>query len=278
MCLDETTKQLVGEITVSIPASPGQPERIDYEYERNGVGALFMMCAPLEGWREVSVRAQKTAVDYAQCPKALADEHFAEAEKIILIQDNLNTHKPTSLYETFELEEAHRLKQRFEFHYTPKHASWLNIAECELSALARQCLDRRFPDVEHLSDEVREWIRERNQFRVFCSDMWKPYLKVIDKRLPQAVHVLDKFHIVANLHKAADEVRRQEASRMAAEGYEPILKKSRYCFLKRPENLTPNQEVKLKELLQYALKSVRAYQLKESFGAIWDYKSIRWAR
>ena len=166
VCLDETTKQLVREITVSIPASPGQPERIDYEYERNGVGALFMMCAPLEGWLEVNVSGRKTSVDYAQCLKVLADEYFAEAEKIILIQDNLNTHKPASLYEAFELEEAHRLKQRFEFHYTPKHASWLNIAECELSALARQCLDRRIPDMEHLSDEVREWVRERNQFQV----------------------------------------------------------------------------------------------------------------
>lgn len=111
-----------------------------------------------------------------------------------------------------------------------------------------------------------------------CSDMWKAYLKVIAKRLPQAMHVLDKFHIVAHLHKAVDEVRREEASRLAKEGYEPILKRMKYCFLKRPENLTPNQELKLGEILQYNLKSVRAYLLKESFRALWDYESIQWAR
>lgn len=111
-----------------------------------------------------------------------------------------------------------------------------------------------------------------------CSDMWKAYLKVIAKRLPQAIHVLDKFHIVAHLHKAVDEVRREEASRLAKEGYEPILKRTKYCFLKRPENLTPNQELKLGEILQYNLKSVRAYLLKESFRALWDYESIRWAK
>jgi transposase len=114
--------------------------------------------------------------------------------------------------------------------------------------------------------------------RFVCSDMWKAYLKVINKRLPQAIHVLDKFHIVAHLHKAVDEVRREEASRMAKEGYEPILKKAKYCLLKRPENLTPNQELKLNDLLHYDLRSMRAYQLKESFRAIWEYDSVRWAR
>lgn len=114
--------------------------------------------------------------------------------------------------------------------------------------------------------------------RFVCSDMWKAYLTVIAKRLPRAIHVLDKFHIVANLHKAVDEVRREEATRMAREGYQPILKKTKYCFLKRPENLTPSQEVKLKELLCYNLRSVRAYLLKESFRALWNYESIGWAR
>ena len=118
----------------------------------------------------------------------------------------------------------------------------------------------------------------RTGIRFVCSDMWKAYLTVIARRLPQAIHVLDKFHIVAHLHKAVDEVRREESTRLAKEGYEPILKKSKYCFLKRPENLTPNQELKLGELLQYNLKSVRAYLLKESFRALWDYESIRWAR
>ncbi len=108
--------------------------------------------------------------------------------------------------------------------------------------------------------------------------MWKAYLTVIGRRLPKAIRVLDKFHIVVNLHKAVDEVRREESARMAKEGYEPILKKSKYCFLKRPENLTPNQDLKLEELMQYDLMSVRAYQLKEGFRALWDYQSIRWAR
>ena len=114
--------------------------------------------------------------------------------------------------------------------------------------------------------------------RFVCSDMWKAYLKVIAKRLPQAIHVLDKFHIVAHLHKAVDEVRREESARLVKDGYEPILKKSKYCFLKRPDNLTPNQELKLSQLLQYNLKSVRAYLLKESFRALWEYESVRWAQ
>ena len=117
-----------------------------------------------------------------------------------------------------------------------------------------------------------------SNIRFVCSDMWKAYLKVIAKRLPQAIHVLDKFHIVANLHKAVDKVRREEAAQMVRDGYEPILRKSKYCLLKRPENLTPNQDLKLKEVLQYNLKSVRAYLLKESFRALWDYNSVRWAR
>ena len=162
VCMDEATKQLVKEITPPMPAGPGQAERIDYEYERNGVGTMFMMCAPLEGWRQVDVRAQKTAVDYAQCLRALSDVHFPDADKIILVQDNLNTHKPAALYEAFEPGEAHRLSQRFEFHYTPKHASWLNIAECELSALARQCLARRIADMPTLKKEIRSWVNKRN--------------------------------------------------------------------------------------------------------------------
>ncbi len=117
-----------------------------------------------------------------------------------------------------------------------------------------------------------------SEIRFVCSDLWKAYLKVIAKRLPQAIHVLDKFHMVAHLHKAVDEVRREESTRLAKEGYEPILKKSKYCFLKRPENLTPNQELKLGELLQYNLKSLRAYPLKESFRALWEYESVRWAK
>ncbi len=166
VCLDETTKQLVKEITPPLPARKGKAERIDYEYERNGVGTLFMMCAPLEGWRNVDVRSQKKAIDYADCLKSLSDEYFPNAEKIILIQDNLNTHKPASLYEAFDPQEARRIKERFEFHYTPKHASWLDIAECEFSAMARQCLNRRIPDMETLTSEVAAWVDARNQSKV----------------------------------------------------------------------------------------------------------------
>ena len=166
VCLDESTKQLVKEITKPMPPQPGKPERFDYEYERNGVGTLFMMCAPLEGWREVDVREQKTAVDYAQCLKALSDQHFPDADQIILVQDNLNTHKPASLYEAFSPKEAQRIKERFEFHYTPKHASWLNIAECEFSALARQCLRQRIPTMGELRKEVEAWAKARNGSQV----------------------------------------------------------------------------------------------------------------
>jgi hypothetical protein len=157
VCLDETTKQLVKEITAPMPAEPGRPARVDYEYERNGVGSLFMMCAPLEGWREVSVRERKTAQDYAQCLKELTEVHYPDVEKIVLVQDNLSTHSMTSLYATFEPEEALRIRNRFEIHYTPKHASWLNIAECELSALSRQCLQRRIADMDELESEVTAW-------------------------------------------------------------------------------------------------------------------------
>lgn len=162
VCLDETTKQLVKEITAPLPVEKGRPARVDYEYERNGVGTLFMMCAPLEGWREVSVRERKTAQDYAQCLKELADVHYCDAEKIVLVQDNLSTHSLSSLYATFKPEEARRIRKRFEFHFTPKHASWLNIAECELSALSRQCLHRRIENMDKLRSEVAAWTHERN--------------------------------------------------------------------------------------------------------------------
>jgi len=163
VCLDETTKQLVKEVRTPLPAAPGRPACIDYEYERNGVATLFMLCAPLHGWRHVPVRATKTRVDYAVCLRALAEEHFPQAEKIILVQDNLNTHDPTSLYQAFAPEKARALIERFEFHYTPKHASWLNLAECELSALSRQCLQRRIPDQATLCREIRAWERPRNR-------------------------------------------------------------------------------------------------------------------
>jgi hypothetical protein len=163
VCIDETSKQLINETRVPIKAKPGHPARHDYEYERNGTANLFMMFAPLEGWRHVSVTDRHTAVDYAQMLKELSDTHFRTAKKIVLMQDNLNTHRPASLYEAFPAAEARRLVERFEWHYTPKHGSWLNMAESELSVLSGQCLDRRIPDKRTLTEEVAAWRLRRNK-------------------------------------------------------------------------------------------------------------------
>jgi len=163
VCLDETSKQLIAETRVPIPAKPGHPARHDYEYGRKGTANLFMMFAPLEGWRHVEVTDRHTAVDYAQILKDLSDKHFPNSKKITLIQDNLNTHKPASLYEAFPAPEARRLVERFEWHYTPKHGSWLDLAESELSALSGQCLDRRIADKPTLVEEVAAWEVVRNK-------------------------------------------------------------------------------------------------------------------
>jgi hypothetical protein len=163
VCVDETSKQLISETRVPIKAKPGRPARQDYEYKRNGTANLFMMFAPLEGWRHVDVTDRHTAVDYAHMLKDLSDRHFPKAKKITLMQDNLNTHKPASLYEAFPAAEARRLVERFEWHYTPKHGSWLNMAESELSVLSGQCLDQRIPDKQILTEEVAAWQRSRNK-------------------------------------------------------------------------------------------------------------------
>ena len=163
VCLDETSKQLIVETRTPIPAKPGRPKRVDYEYQRNGTANLFMLFAPLEGWRDVTVTDQRAAVDYAQVLKALSDTHFPQAGKIVLVQDNLSTHKPASLYQAFPAAEARRLVERFEWHYTPKHGSWLDMAESELSVLSCQCLDRRIPDKETLTKEVAAWRKQRNK-------------------------------------------------------------------------------------------------------------------
>jgi DDE superfamily endonuclease len=163
VCVDETSKQLIAEARVPIAAKPGRPARHDYEYERNGTANLFMMFAPLEGSRRVKVTDRHAAVDYAQVLKELSDMHFSKAEKIVLVQDNLSTHKPASLYQAFPAPEARRLVERFEWHYTPKHGSWLNMAESELGALSSQCLDRRIPDKETLIEEVAAWEDSRNK-------------------------------------------------------------------------------------------------------------------
>ena len=162
VCLDETSKQLIIETRAPISAKPGQPARHDYEYERNGVANLFMVFAPLEGWRHVKVTDRHTAIDYAHVLRDLSDTHFPDAAKIVLLQDNLNTHKPASLYEAFPAPEARRLVERFEWHYTPKHGSWLDLAESELGVLASQCLDRRIADKQILAREVAAWQDHRN--------------------------------------------------------------------------------------------------------------------
>jgi len=162
LCMDETSKQLVSETRMSVPAAPGQPQREDYEYERQGVANLFLFCEPLTGWRDVHVTARRTRTDWAGAMRELSDQHYPTAERITVVLDNLNTHAPASFYEAFAPEEAQRLAERFEFHYTPKHGSWLNMAEIELSVLSRQCLDRRIGEVGVLRREIEAWQRKRN--------------------------------------------------------------------------------------------------------------------
>jgi hypothetical protein len=163
VCLDETSKQLIRETRVPIPAGPGRPARTDYEYERNGTANIFILFAPLDGWRHVSVTDRHAAVDYAHLLKDVSDRWFPDAAKIALVQDNLSTHKPASLYEAFPPAEARRLVERFEWHYTPKHGSWLNMAETELSVLSSQCLDRRISTRQRLIDETTAWEAARNK-------------------------------------------------------------------------------------------------------------------
>lgn len=163
VCIDESSKQQVKEVKVPLSMKKGIVEKYDYEYERNGVSNLFMMFAPLEGWRHVKVTDRRTKIDWAHCMKDLVDIHFPDAEKIVVVQDNLNTHKPGSLYEAFAAKEARRIIEKIEFHYTPKHGSWLDMAEIEFSALQTQCLNRRVPDQETLKREVVAWEKTRNK-------------------------------------------------------------------------------------------------------------------
>jgi hypothetical protein len=162
VCMDETSKQLLADVHEPSPARPGQPERYDYEYERKDVANLFMFLEPLAGKRHVKVSQRRTKKDWAQAMRELADAHHPEAEAIVVVLDNLNTHSPASFYEAFEPQEARRLATRFEFHYTPKHGSWLNMAEIELSVLGRQCLAHRIADPAALASKVRAWEEERN--------------------------------------------------------------------------------------------------------------------
>ena len=162
ICLDETSKQLIEETRNPIPASPGQELCFDYEYKRNGVANLFMMFEPLAGKRYVNVTERRTKIDWAQCVKELVDEKYPLAERIVMVMDNLNTHTPASLYEAFDPAEAKRIADKLEIHYTPKHGSWLDMAEIELGILSRQCLARRIPEMEQLKSEVAAWENSRN--------------------------------------------------------------------------------------------------------------------
>ncbi len=164
VCFDERPCQLLGDVLMPIPMKPGRVEREDYHYERNGTAVVLMAVEPLAGQRTVKVTEQKTKKDYAGFMKGLT-AHYPDAEKIVLVQDNLNTHNPSSFYETFDAQDAFELSQRFEFIYTPKKASWLNMAEIELSALSKQCLDRRIAQRRILTKEVMTWSGKRNRLR-----------------------------------------------------------------------------------------------------------------
>lgn len=162
VCLDETSKQLTKEVRTPLLAEPGRAARVDAEYERNGTANLFMLFEPLRGWRHVEVTARRTKIDFAQVIRDLVDVHYPRAETIVLVMDNLNTHKVASLYEAFPPTEARRLIEKLDIHYTPKHGSWLDMAETELGVLSRQCLDRRLPDRDTLIREVAAWEAARN--------------------------------------------------------------------------------------------------------------------
>lgn len=162
VCIDEMPKQLLMDIQEPLPMQPGIPERFDYEYKRGGVADLFMLFEPLAGKRHIEITDQRRRVEWAEVMRIVADELYPEAEKIVVVLDNLNTHVLAAFYLAFEPHEARRLVERFELHYTPKHGSWLNMAEIEFSALVRQCLDRRIPDKDTLICEVKAWQDQRN--------------------------------------------------------------------------------------------------------------------
>lgn len=162
VCLDETSKQLIGETRIPVTASPGQPARYDYEYKRNGVVNLFMIFEPLIGKRRVKVTERRTKIDWAYCVREMVDQIYPDVEQIVLVMDNLNTHNKSSLYEAFEPAEAKRIADKLEIHYTPKHGSWLDMAEIEIGILSRQCLSRRIENMEQLEKETLAWWKNRN--------------------------------------------------------------------------------------------------------------------
>jgi transposase len=165
VCFDAQSYQLIAEVRVPLPAAPGRPERVDYEYRRQGTANLFLTFEPLVGWRHVEVTERRTSAEFAQQMRALVDVHYPDAERIAVVLDNLSTHSPAALYQAFPPAEARRLLKRLEFHYTPKHGSWLNMAELEFSVLDRQCLNRRLPNPETLRREIGAWQERRNAAR-----------------------------------------------------------------------------------------------------------------
>ncbi len=162
LCMDETNKQLIGEVRQKLPLRPSQPERWEHEYVRNGVAQIFLEVEPLTGRRHVEASARRTRQDWARWIRGMLEERYPQAERVVLVMDNLNTHGIESLYATYPPEEARALAERLEIHYTPKHGSWLNIAEIELSALCGQCLNRRMPDLATVSEQMRAWEQDRN--------------------------------------------------------------------------------------------------------------------
>ena len=166
VCMDESPKQLIADVRPALPMEPGKPERIDEHYQRNGSRNLFVACEPLRGWRHLKVTQRRTKIDWAHFIRELVDVHYPDAERIVLVMDNLNTHRPASLYEAFEPAEAKRIWDRLEIHYTPKHGSWLNMAEIELGILSRQCLKKRIPDQQSMRKEVEAWERNRNNMKL----------------------------------------------------------------------------------------------------------------
>jgi hypothetical protein len=199
VCLDEKSKELRGEIRESLPPGPGRPRREDSEYTRNGTANLFLWLEPLTGRRGVRVTERRTAVDFAHELRLLSDGRYPAAERIVLVVDNLNTHGPASLYEAFPAAEAHRLAGRFEWHFTPEHGSWLNIAECELSVLERQCLSRRIPDRETLAKEVAAWERARNAGATLVR--WQ--FRTADARI-KLKRLYPQFQTVQQIHNASN--------------------------------------------------------------------------
>lgn len=184
VCIDEKSKQLLGTPNGSIPAAPGRPKRIDSEYERNGTANIFSWIEPLTGRRNADVTERRTAIDFAEQLKALVDVEYPDAENIVLVSDNLNTHGAGSLYERYDAAEAHRIANKIEWHHTPEHGSWLNIAELELSILSRQCLSRRIADIDTLRREVSAYNQERNRAPVTVNWQFRtPDARVKLKRL-----------------------------------------------------------------------------------------------